>query len=964
MNLMGLSELNPERLTNIFEQYHQEIYENWRSAMRQKWTGWAEKKLSFLEQKIAGHQDFLSLLRVCSGKTEAYYQNIISLINLDWITSQDYSVLDVFDEIVSLEDSILNLLQDLKISGDERKQLNLMVHKQILTLLQGLLYGTKELLSCLIDGGMRGYCQVDEQGRIICADQEFQRLLNRKPSPGEPFDQLFVENDRDVFTKVFSARSKTPPGSQRLHLDSYLQGPILVGTELCPLVMDGQRRGWYACLVDLSAIQKKELEVYGNLSVGLAQVDLKGKFRYVNPRFSEILGTKDQGWQGKNLWDFLPDKKNREKVESEIEKRRQGIRGEYEATFTQNNGYKVPVKIYSVPEKDLQGNIIGSLAIVRSQEREKLITAMVQHMTTIRPWPEMFKKVAQELAQPIPFDFLSVSEVGSDSKHIRRLYSYSPTGEIMHSESRWVHVADKLVNWIKEHHDIVIIDNLEYFLSSPEWQEMRDMDDVQKLIHEFHSCIRYPVVRDRVLASVNLFHRQENFYTKKHQDLLEALPLDKVVLLALDFEQEEQNQFHADLIRNITSVCDDLEQVIKTIVDQLAKQYQCDVALFQADERLGCFRLLYQKAKKHRFPKQQPFKEGILGYVFETREDVNVGDVREDPKFNKIVKLHWKDTHSEIGLYIPTPEGGWLLNIKDDKKYLLSPEEFSDLQKFRDELAQFLERILLYHSLKVVWAYTSDAIIRTDREGNIEEVNPAAAKLLGYTRAVMQGRPLGKYFQDAAAAERVFESGIFLENQDVTWKKKDGSLAKVLLSASSLPKPFRGKIFTAKDLKPRDQAEKLKLIGKLHQEIATQIKTPLSLIFAWLSRLQVKTAPNQDDTVDKVLKQLHKVELTCDRLSLYDDDRAGWVPYHEILLDSYEIVEKVLNMFPEREREKNRPALSGTSSVPARRPLSAHVLSGVNYILSFAGHSGRRTDWADTLSRRRPLNYENRGVLP
>jgi PAS domain S-box-containing protein len=905
MNPLGFSEPTPERLADILEQHHQKIYEHWLAAMQQKWPGPAERKLSFLKQKIADRQDLFSILRECSGKTEAYYQHIAPFLNLDCITSQEYSILDVFEEVVELRDTILHLLSQLGISPEEREQLNSLVHGQMYALVKGFLCGAKELLDNLVNGGMRGYCQVDERGGIVCADQKCQELLHRKPNPGEPLDHFFIKNERDLFTSFFSGRSTTPPGPQQLHLDSHPQDPTPVGVELSPMFLDGQQRGWYACLVDLSAIQEKERQVFDKLLVGLAQIDSKGKFRYANRKFLEILGIENQGWQGKDLWEFLPDKENREKLWREIKKRRDDKESEYEVSFTRKNGYQVPVKIYGVPERDLKNEIIGSLAIVRSLEREKVMAAMTRHMATIRPWPQMLTKVAQELAPLIPFDFFSVSEVSTDGKHIRRLHSYSPNGEEIRWETRWLHVPDKLVNWFKEQNDIVIIGNLEKYLSPPEWEEIRNLADVQQLIQEFRSCLRYPIVRDRVVASVNFFRRQKDFYLPKHRDLLEALPLDKVVLMALDIVQEEENQFHFDLIRQISSDCQNLLQVIRILVDRLAEKYQCNVALFQADEELGRFRLLYQKGTKHRFPKnyQQPFEEGILGYVYQKKEDVNAGDVQEDPKFKDIVKLVWQQTHSEICLLIPTPEDCWLLNIEDDRKYLLSPEEFEGLKDFRDKIIQFLERTWLYHSLKVVQQKTSDAIIRTDQQGVIKEVNPAAARLLGYTSKTLKGHSMARFFQDPDVAEQAMKSLVFLD-QKVTWQNKNGASVRVLLSAFPLPKPFEGRIFTAKDLKYEVQQEKLQYMGKLHQEIANQIKTPLSLIFAWLNRLEANIPEDEADTLDKVFKQLHKVELTCDRLSLCDDDRAGWVPYHEVLLDGSEIVEKVLTLLPESEREK------------------------------------------------------------
>ncbi|MEJ2671159.1 MAG: PAS domain S-box protein, partial [Deltaproteobacteria bacterium] len=460
--------IDPEILVKVLEQHREKIYQNWFTALRQEWTGEAQKKkkLSFFEQKIADGQDLLSLLLAYSGKTEAYYQYICSFTNLEFINSPKYSVLDVFDEAAALEDSILNLFQDLQFSEDERQSLSLMVHKEILGLVKALLCSTADLLASLVDGGMRGYCQVDDEGRIVCADQEFQDLLkrarSRKPEPGEHLEELFVESDRAFFAKAFADPEATPPGSQRLHLAAYQKAPIPVGTELCPIVMDGQRRSWYVCLVDLSALVEREKEVYESLPVGLVQVDLQGNFRYANRKFSEILGLEQHEWQGKDLWEFLLDEEAREKVKKGIMERREGKQGEYETKFTRKSGKEVPVQIYAVPERNLQKEIIGSFAIIRSLEQEKAsarvqkaVTGMHELMAKEEKWDKMLDKVIQEAKPFILYDLCIVSEISPDQKHIRRLRALPPIKNGMSHMGRW-ETPDEMTRWLKEQRETLI----------------------------------------------------------------------------------------------------------------------------------------------------------------------------------------------------------------------------------------------------------------------------------------------------------------------------------------------------------------------------------------------------------------------------------------------------------------------------------------------------------------------------
>jgi len=124
------------------------------------------------------------------------------------------------------------------------------------------------------------------------------------------------------------------------------------------------------------------------------------------------------------------------------------------------------------------------------------------------------------------------------------------------------------------------------------------------------------------------------------------------------------------------------------------------------------------------------------------------------------------------------------------------------------------------------------------------------------------------------------------------------------LSASALPKQVGGKVFIAKDLSLQRRVEELQYLGKMYYELSAQITTPLALVLSWLNRLKSKSETNTTtETLDKAIRQLHKVRLTYDRLALYDTEKET-LPYNELLFDIPELLDSVLSDFPKSETEK------------------------------------------------------------
>jgi signal transduction histidine kinase len=90
----------------------------------------------------------------------------------------------------------------------------------------------------------------------------------------------------------------------------------------------------------------------------------------------------------------------------------------------------------------------------------------------------------------------------------------------------------------------------------------------------------------------------------------------------------------------------------------------------------------------------------------------------------------------------------------------------------------------------------------------------------------------------------------------------------------------------------------------MYNEIASQIKTPLSLAFAWLDKLrQLESAPRAADLLDKTAKQLHKVDLTFERLLFYERHKSI-APAERSLFDIPVLLEQIRQEMPDLEASR------------------------------------------------------------
>ena len=938
-NSQGMPVETPETVQWLIR-HSSEIQGTWLDQLKKEWGEDGSSKVALLAQEQENKRDLLSILiDQMSGNTENERKGRETVVAR--VRSENYSLDDFFIEMEYLENSTEEVLKRAG-EGSEIQPLETLNHvrKRLGALLRATVQETSGVYEKIVMSGARGFCLFKADGTIVATNEEMKRLLGTRSATGRPLESFFDVRARALIRKMLSFEKSGKPRMCRSYLQTDRGTVTPVGAEIAPVTFHGEITGGYLCAVDLTSADRAEKEILDKFPVGVTKQTLKsGEFTYMNPAALRVLGL--EGWEGKTLRDILPDDENYSKVSNQLERRHVGLSDAYEIEVTRPaDGKKTQLSIAAVPETDLHGEVIGSVAIVRDLSLEKASDKIHNVIASSRNAPKMLTEIIQEVSEVIRFDRFIITQYSADMTHLRDFVSYDHTGNRIKSNIRWWPIPEVLMNTLK-YAEVSHIDNLEEFLNQPGREVLKRMPEFVRLVEEgFRSSLRYPVVQQgKVVAGINLLSKKERTYGEDQETVVKKLPLDKAVLMALHYEERRELKFRLNLVQKIVSASDDVRHVAETIVDELGAHYECEeIGLFRIDEKTRQISLLQQKARPESLPSPEPsvqaLGEGVLGYVYSTGKAVNIPNIREDPFFSRIYKPGVKGVVSELCLPIVIGDKVcWLLNIEDSRQNAFSKEEMDALLGIVQEIGNLLDRVWQHHFLLAILKSTSDLVFVTNRQGRISHPNPEATGALGYTQEEMAALELKDILTDPEAARDAIEAPTYRTKESIKLRCKGGSLLPVLLSASELPEYFEGKVFVCKDVSVFERVKELDYLTKMYNEIAVQTQTPLSLAFGWIRRLGKETSDKEmADTLDKALKQLSKVEMTYRRLALYDK-QEGVLPYTEMLLSISEVVDYVLSEFPESER--NRIAENRQEKLPYLRGDLFQLTFCLEAILSF-----------------------------
>jgi putative methionine-R-sulfoxide reductase with GAF domain len=475
-----------------------------------------------------------------------------------------------------------------------------------------------------------------------------------------------------------------------------------------------------------------------------------------------------------------------------------------------------------------------------------------------------------------------------------------------------------------------LVENLEAFLNQPSWIEIKNEPDIKKILaDDFKSFIFYPIFRNqRLVASVSLLNKSNRKFKEHHKQLLRNLPIDSAVHMALFYHNRRESSFTSDLINSLANTGNDVNSLAAIIVSSVAAHYKWDsVSLYKVNPIKGEIKLLKQDASGEEYlidkNYTQKISEGVLGHVSQHENVVNIGNVDEDEKLKDVYIHAVKPLQMKSELCIPIRFSGtfWLLNIEDKQIDAFHKEEQNEICRVMNNVCEYLESNWLNRFLEASMEAGTDPILVSDIEGRILQVNPVAINMLPITMAQnrrlstqaeeiesrgplrrIQPIPMKSLFVDPTDAGMKITAS-YQTPTDIKLKLRGGGTMPALLTGVNLQEEFGYTIHIAADMSAQYWRKQIENLGKIYHEIAIQTKTPISLIGGWIKRIRKYATVNVlKESVDKILRQLKKLEVTYDRIALYSVD-SDTISANDTLLDIFEVIEAIQNDLPVSELE-------------------------------------------------------------
>ncbi len=933
------------------------IFKAWKEAIRRSSTSGGDHVISILQNEFETNTDLLTIFGyTLTGQIHAETSRLRGLV--EKVRTKEYSVLELFHEIFSLQDALETTFVELSFPSNSDITASLNMTRRVLgRIFSATLEQTSWIYEHVTESGKRGFCQMDRDGRIIYCNSEMRRIFDDRSLKGERLDHLFPEGQRQHIRTVISSKSAEIPCSRELDYTNASGGKTTVWAEIEPIIYAKEQIGAYAMFTDISRIAQRESALFDASPWCVVKVDSSGNIVYANKEAMSFFQV--DSYSGRDITEFAKGE-NLKIISDEIEGRQRGESGAYQVFLTPagSNSKPVEVDICGVPVTDADGNSLGSVGIFHDRKVVNTSKAIHEIISGEHDPKKMLEAVAEILNELIPFDLCIVTRYSEKNDHqlvhANPFFSYSLSSKFDWVK-KWTPLSAPMVRWMHSNTSEPYI--LDTFLQLDEWKELSEEPNILGLREAGYKSFIFRVIvtNNKLKASFSLISKDEQAFTDQSCELLEKLPLDKAMEMALHQQEHSEMEFRYALVKAIARA-NSLSDAAHIFVKSLQTHYDLfHVSLFRVEHFHDRFTLQTQESSDDttRLPDNysQSIGEGLLAECYASKKIVNEGETATNPSFKPAIVDTNGNTKIQSEICYPIKANNeirWILNIEHTLINAFSNQEEKSVSLACDEFGVLVERLSSHLTFQACFDSTTDLVIITDEADNILRANSSAKSILGYSDSKDLVGHLGTFFMDKREAACLLGESRSAPTE-VTLQGVNTSTSGIdmLMSCCTLPDEFGEKVYISKDLSGLKRLEQLEYQSKLAYEVAAQSQSSLSLAFTWLRKLRDNLGAFRNEIeigemANKIIRQLRKVQATYDRMTFYQDDENGkhkaWEPEHPIRLNLLIEIERMLDDFPSSDRDLvSIPEINFTPSIMADPVQISLILESLfSYLLRYA----------------------------